>query len=97
MMIRFYQILNEQRCQNKLHPALALKEAQKWLRTITYSQLSEWYLELAKVTYNSGCSENLTDQAKLIRRTDAIMESDEPPYADLYYWAGFTITGKVNP
>ena len=95
--IRFYQILNEQRCQNKLHPALALKEAQKWLRTITYSQLSDWYLELAKVTYNSGCSEDLRDEANLIRRNDAKMESDEPPYAALYHWAGFTITGKVNP
>ncbi len=97
MMIRFYQILNEQRCQNKLHPALALKEAQKWLRTITYSQLSDWYLELAKVTYNSSCSQDLRDEANLIRRNDAKMVSQEPPYADLYYWAGFTITGKVNP
>ena len=97
MMIRFYQILNEQRCQNKLHPALALKESQKWLRTITYSKLSDWYLELAKVTYNSGCSEDLRDEANLIRRNDARMESDEPPYAALYHWAGFTITGKVNP
>ncbi|MEG4351971.1 CHAT domain-containing protein [Microcoleus sp. LAD1_D3] len=97
IMIRFYQILNEQRCQNKLHPALALKESQKWLRTITYSKLSDWYLELAKVTYNSGCSENLRDEANLIRRNDAKMESDEPPYSALYHWAGFTITGKVNP
>ncbi len=97
MMIRFYQILNEQRCQNNLDPALALKEAQKWLRTITYSQLSDWYLGLAKVTYNSSCSQDLRDEANLIRRNDAKMVSQEPPYADLYYWAGFTITGKVNP
>jgi CHAT domain-containing protein/Tfp pilus assembly protein PilF len=98
MMIRFYQILNEQRCQNKLHPALALKEAQKWLRTITYSELSNWYLELSEVTKdNSGCSQYLRDQADRIRRRDAKMGSDKPPYADLYHWAGFTITGKVNP
>ena len=98
MMIRFYQILNEQRCQNKLHPALALKEAQKWLRTITYSELSNWYLELSEVMKdNSGCSQDLRDQADRIRRRDAKMESDKPPYADLYHWAGFTITGKVNP
>ncbi|MEG4966271.1 CHAT domain-containing tetratricopeptide repeat protein [Microcoleus sp. B6-A1] len=97
MMIRFYEILNEQRCQNKLHPALALKEAQKWLRTITYSQLSDWYLELAQVTYNSSCSQDLRDEANLIRRNDAKMDSDKPPYAALYHWAGFTITGKVNP
>jgi CHAT domain-containing protein/Tfp pilus assembly protein PilF len=98
MMIRFYQILNEQRCQNKLHPALALKEAQKWLRTITYSELSNWYLELSEVTKdNSGCSQDLRDEANLIRRDRAKIESDKPPYADLYHWAGFTITGKVNP
>jgi CHAT domain-containing protein len=98
MMIRFYQILNKQRCQNKLHPALALKEAQKWLRTITYSELSNWYLELSEVMKdNSGCSQDLRDQADRIRRRDAKMESDKPPYADLYHWAGFTITGKVNP
>ncbi|MEG4525230.1 CHAT domain-containing tetratricopeptide repeat protein [Microcoleus sp. C2D2] len=98
MMIRFYQILNEQRCQNKLHPALALKEAQKWLRTITYSELSNWYLELSEITKdNSGCSQDLRDQADRIRRDGAKIESDKPPYADLYHWAGFTITGKVNP
>ncbi|MEG4577046.1 tetratricopeptide repeat protein [Microcoleus sp. N3A4] len=98
MMIRFYQILNEQRCQNKLHPALALKEAQKWLRTITYSELSNWYLELSEITKdNSGCSQDLRDEANLIRRDSAKIESDKPPYADLYHWAGFTITGKVNP
>jgi len=98
MMIRFYEILNEQRCQNKLHPALALKEAQKWLRTITYSELSNWYLELSEVTkHNSGCSQDLRDEANLIRRNDAKMKSNEPPYAALYHWAGFTITGKVNP
>ncbi|MEG3894526.1 MULTISPECIES: tetratricopeptide repeat protein [unclassified Microcoleus] len=98
MMIRFYQILNEQRCQNKLHPALALKEAQKWLRTITYSELSNWYLELSEITKdNSRCSQDLRDEANLIRRDCAKIESDKPPYADLYHWAGFTITGKVNP
>jgi len=98
MMIRFYQILNEQRCQNKLHPALALKEAQKWLRTITYSELSNWYLELSEITKdNFRCSQDLRDQADRIRRDSAKIESDKPPYADLYHWAGFTITGKVNP
>jgi CHAT domain-containing protein len=98
MMIRFYQILNEQRCQNKLHPALALKEAQKWIRTITYSALSNWYLELSEIIKdNSGCSQDLRDEANLIRRERAKIESDKPPYADLYHWAGFTITGKVNP
>ena len=98
MMIRFYQILNQQRCQNKLHPALALKEAQKWLRTITYSELSNWYLELSEtIKNNSRCSQDLRDQAERIRRDGAKMESDKPPYADLYHWAGFTITGKVNP
>jgi len=98
MMIRFYQILNEQRCQNKLHPALALKEAQKWLRTITYSELSNWYLELSEtIKDNSRCSQDLRDQADRIRRDGAKIESDKPPYADLYHWAGFTITGKVNP
>ncbi|MCW6051500.1 CHAT domain-containing protein [Lyngbya sp. CCAP 1446/10] len=98
MMIRFYEILNEQRCPNKLHPALALKKTQKWLRTITYSELSDWYLELSEITKdNSACSQDLRDEANLIRRNDAKMVSQEPPYADLYYWAGFTITGKVNP
>ena len=98
MMIRFYQILNEQRCQNKLHPALALKEAQKWLRTITYSELSNWYLELSEITKdNFRCCQDLRDEANLIRRERAKIESDKPPYADLYHWAGFTITGKVNP
>ncbi|WP_445307318.1 CHAT domain-containing protein [Microcoleus vaginatus] len=98
MMIRFYEILNERRSQNKLHPALALKEAQKWLRTITYSELSNWYLELSEIMKdNSGCSQDLRDEANLIRRDRAKIESDKPPDADLYHWAGFTITGKVNP
>jgi tetratricopeptide (TPR) repeat protein len=92
LVINFYQRLDQ-----GIAPAEALKQAQNWLRTVTHSKLAQWLgslaLELAK--FAPGCAESLEDFADA-QKEIAIMENDNPPYADPYFWAGFTITGKVN-
>lgn len=77
-------------------PATALKQAQQWLRTVTYPELARWYRTRAQeiANYNSYRCEDLTDLAANIETDRAKMNSTQPPYADYYNWAGFVITGK---
>jgi CHAT domain-containing protein len=93
LIIDFYR-----RFQAGLHPAQALGEAQQWLCTLTYPKLAEEYATLARQI--KGCSrpfaEYLKSEAHSIRQNTDKMESSQPPFADPYYWAGFTITGLVK-
>ncbi|WP_446405764.1 CHAT domain-containing protein [Coleofasciculus sp. C1-SOL-03] len=43
LTIRFYQYLKAGK-----HPVSALKNAQNWLKQVTYPELVKWYLELAQ-------------------------------------------------
>lgn len=49
LMIQFFQNLKV-----NSNPPLALKEAQDWLRTLTYAKLAEWYRDLSTKQENSG-------------------------------------------
>ncbi|MBE9093227.1 tetratricopeptide repeat protein [Tychonema sp. LEGE 07203] len=93
LVIDFYR-----RFQAGLHPAQALGEAQQWLCTLTYPKLAEEYAILADQI--DGCSpafaEYLESEAYDIQENTDKMESSQPPFADPYYWAGFTITGLVK-
>jgi tetratricopeptide (TPR) repeat protein len=78
--------------------AEALKQAQFWLKTVTYAKLAEWYLQRAA---------ELTDDSKshfqsYLRREATILQQDigeakidpeHSPYTHPYYWAAFTVTG----
>ncbi|MCF2151202.1 CHAT domain-containing tetratricopeptide repeat protein [Desmonostoc muscorum LEGE 12446] len=92
LMIRFYQLLQE------FSPAVALKQAQLWLRDATYGTLSQWCLEVAQqiAQYSLIQSENLEDAAASFQKKADTMDSNNRPYAHAYYWAAFTITGNVN-
>jgi CHAT domain-containing protein/Tfp pilus assembly protein PilF len=92
LMVRFYQYLQE-----NMTPPSALKEAQKWLRTLTHPQLIEWYQDLADKFEgkNSGIQFYLNTQVKRLKKDLAKIDPDQPLYAHPYYWAGFTVTGKV--
>ncbi|MGL4377983.1 MAG: CHAT domain-containing protein, partial [Microcoleaceae cyanobacterium] len=92
LVINFYQRLHQ-----GIAPAEALKQAQNWLRTVTHSKLAQWLgsLALELANFEGGCAESLEDFAE-DQKEIAIMGNDNPPYADPYFWAGFTITGKVN-
>jgi len=96
LMVRFYQCL-----QADMTPPFALKEAQKWLRTVTYSELIQWYQDLIAKFEVEGKNQDivfdLKSQVRGLQRqkNSATINPDQPPYAHPYYWAGFTVTGKV--
>ena len=91
LMVKFYQ-----HYRNGDSPALALKKAQKWLRTLTYSELVQWlqpqYDDLVQ-QFPLGKSDGLKAYIGRIRADPSKITSDQPPYADPYYWAAFTVTG----
>jgi CHAT domain-containing protein/tetratricopeptide (TPR) repeat protein len=96
LVVRFYQCL-----QADMTPPFALKEAQKWLRTVTYSELMQWYQDLIAKFEVEGKNQDivfdLKSQVRGLQRqkNSATINPDQPPYAHPYYWAGFTVTGKV--
>jgi CHAT domain-containing protein len=91
IMIHFYQLLED------MAPANALKQAQYELRTLTYPQLSQWYLNLSTPFADSdlGCWQNLQSLSRKAQKQADRMGTSYCPYEHPYYWAGFTITGKV--
>jgi len=98
LMIEFYQKLSQ------LTPPLALKEAQEWLRSVTYEKLAQWYQRLAatlreQAAKNSAiphCCAYLETEAQIILADSVKMESSEPPFQSPYHWAGFTIHGNLT-
>jgi CHAT domain-containing protein len=93
LMMRFHQLLKEK----GMAPAQALKQAQRWLCNLTKAQLREWYLELSeKLTSRSDrkIKSFLNREAENLQE-DSQINPNECPYAEPYFWAGFTIAGKV--
>ncbi|GAA6618727.1 CHAT domain-containing protein [Scytonema sp. NUACC26] len=149
IMIEFYR-----RLEAGATPPEALKQAKHWLRTVTYSELANWYGQRAAEVedYDLGCCENLESAASNIEQqvkqsqsttlknlpsapplsfvlqrpfsrkppsspnalgntSNTTFDNDVTeeqfykqgtethinncPYSHPYYWAGFTMTGKV--
>ncbi|ELS00853.1 hypothetical protein Xen7305DRAFT_00005540 [Xenococcus sp. PCC 7305] len=90
LMIRFYQLYLE-----KKTPALALKKAQAWLRSLTYSELKIWLEELAEEirATHPNVYAYLQDFIRDIQQKSDRMDTNHRPYDDPYYWAAFTCTG----
>ncbi len=93
LLIQFYRLLKQ-----AVPPANALAQAQQWLRQVTYRELIRFcdelaadFRELVPPCYNT-----------LILARDRAMAAAEDqgtshsPYADPFYWAGFTLWGKVD-
>ncbi|MFB2923207.1 CHAT domain-containing protein [Aerosakkonema funiforme] len=91
LAIEFYRHL-----QANIPPAEALKQAQQWLRTVTYAELAQMYKNLSAQLYEyaPGVSEYLRFQAMFLEGNPDKINSPQPPYAHPYYWAGFIITGR---
>ena len=89
LMIQFYQLL-----QQGNTPNIALKQAKKWLRQLTYEDLAQWYLDLAAKLNEPQCSAYLETEASRIKNDRDKMISSDCIYDHPYYWAGFILTGK---
>lgn len=91
LLIEFYRNLRK----NNAVPAIALQEAQEWLRTATYDILGEWYKEWASEfpeRHQRAIQRFLETQATRQKEL-AIIEPNKRPYEHPYYWAAFTGTG----
>jgi CHAT domain-containing protein len=90
LTIEFYRLIKV-----GIAPAAALKQAQQWLRVLTYSELAQWYQDLATqlADYAPSISEYLRTEANILQRDIAKMSSSQPPFAHPYHWAAFTISG----
>ena len=91
LMIQFYQLIEQGNT-----PTIALKQAKKWLRQLTYKQLAEWYSNLSDKLQDSQCKEYLKTEVSIIENDKAKITSIEQIYTHPYYWAGFILTGKVE-
>ncbi len=85
LMIKLYENLKEQqKQQGYLNVAIALNQAQLWLRDATKEQLEEWTSKLPlsptqeEALYDSFCK----------------MDSGSKPFHSPYYWAAFCSIGQ---
>ncbi|TVQ58755.1 MAG: CHAT domain-containing protein [Spirulina sp. DLM2.Bin59] len=90
LMGRFYQALEQ-----STTPAIALHQAQHWLKTLTYGELLQHYNQL--LSHLEDASPRCLEQLKLTR--DLTQEKAQRqgeavcPYEHPYYWGGFILLG----
>jgi len=90
IIIRFYQFIHE-----GIAPAKALNQAQKWLRTVTNADLATWLCTLSTLpSLDPLIKQDLEQQADRIFEEYSTLELLTSPYANPYYWAAFTLTGR---
>jgi len=85
LLIRFYQY----HLVDQMAPAMALSQAQRWLRTATVRelQLVERCERILKETRGTPPQSAYLWQRRYRQQPDAI------PFAHPYFWAGFVVTG----
>ncbi|WP_392476593.1 CHAT domain-containing protein [Nostoc sp. C110] len=93
IMINFYQ-----RIKDGHHPALALKEAQEWLRIVTRDELVEWLSEYIFIirNYKPTAADVLLSLRNNLNRQLDEQKLGNIPFKGIYYWAGFVITGNPH-
>jgi CHAT domain-containing protein/Flp pilus assembly protein TadD len=92
IMIKFYRALRKRVYdQNGTFEALALSNAQVWLRSLTYRKL----IRLYKTVRSKLPIEESSIRPFLLDEIERLtpMHPDDCPYDYPYYWAAFTITG----
>jgi len=80
LMIEFYQNLKA-----GLSVALALNNAQLWLRDVTVEKLQQW---ASKLSIRPSLKEDLYDML------DNLDSTEQPPFQSPYHWAAFCATGQ---
>lgn len=82
LMIRFYDSL-----KNSSSVAIALNQAQRWLREVTKSELQTWLIE------QSFYKKSPTMRVQLARKLYNCSDESQP-FRQPRYWAGFCATGQ---
>ncbi|KAM3092172.1 CHAT domain-containing protein [Phormidesmis sp. 146-35] len=90
LMIRFYQGLLAGDA-----PAVALKQAQHWLKTVTYLELIGWLNALTVEGLSYRWRKELEVQVDLLKEQQGTIKPSDRPYNQPFYWAAFTLTGSV--
>ncbi|KAM3115513.1 CHAT domain-containing protein [Phormidesmis sp. 146-33] len=90
LMIRFYQALLAGDA-----PAVALKQAQHWLKTVTYLELIGWLNALTVEGLSYRWRKELEVQVDLLKEQQGTIKPSDRPYNQPFYWAAFTLTGSV--
>jgi len=88
VMIEFY------RHQRNKSAALALSSATEWLKELTASELKKWYEDLLNKLPQERLSIRTHVESELYRISK--MPAEKKLYNHPYYWAAFTITGKLS-
>ncbi|WP_424102802.1 CHAT domain-containing protein [Moorena producens] len=84
LMIKFYQNLSQFTTRETGAVAVALNQAQIWLRDVTKEELKKWTNHLSlTTTYKANLIDWFEDE-----------ETKEQPFQSPYYWAAFCAIGK---
>ncbi|MEH2111611.1 CHAT domain-containing protein [Nostoc sp.] len=93
LMIKFYENLFKLGLLEAGDVAIALKEAQTWLRNLTIEGL-DIFLERHKTQIEKVLAQLRVGQRIIFQESLKLIEQRQPlPFANPYYWAGFTASG----
>jgi CHAT domain-containing protein len=91
LMIKLYEILFDENQQVSV--PVALKQAQYWLQDLTIDKLDE-FLQQYQPQIDKHLVQLRPGQRKIYQKSlERIRERQPYPFANPYYWAGFTATG----
>lgn len=85
LMEHFYR----QHLREDLHPAVALRQAQRWLRDTTNAEKAAYFESLLS---ESGC-DTASDVWDTLYKTMVLAKPNARDFAHPFYWAAFTYTG----
>ncbi|QSJ20707.1 CHAT domain-containing protein [Nostoc sp. UHCC 0702] len=89
LMIKFYQNLH---AGNTV--AIALNQAQIWLRNLTRSELERWYKFTSQLEPTLREGQRMLMREQLNRLTE--LADNNQPFREPYYWAAFCCIGQME-
>ncbi|WP_229550240.1 CHAT domain-containing protein [Nostoc sp. CHAB 5836] len=93
LMIKFYENLAKLYKLEAGDVAIALKNSQKWLRNLTIEEL-QIFKEEHKPEIKTVLAQLRKGQRKRVKESWKLINQRQPlPFANPYYWAGFTASG----
>jgi CHAT domain-containing protein len=93
LMIKFYENLIELNAIEAGNVAIALNQAQQWLRNLNIEELDR-FLEQHKPQIEKTLAQLRVGQRLRFQESLKLIKQRQPlPFANPYYWAGFTASG----